>query len=427
MEFLIRLWPLIKLLLAFAVMLIGIRFKFGLWRSILAGSLALALLFGMGFTGWARFGLPGAVQEKSLLLSAVVGVIMVLSDLMAISGQAERMMNALRGYLNRPTLRLVFFPALIGLLPMPGGAVFSAPMVRSASQGLAVREEDRAVINYWFRHIWEMCWPLYPGILMASVLAQVSIAELLSWIWPGTVASLTLGWFFLLRPLKLENARTEAETKNARRAGPAFRESLPILTAIIGSLVLEWISGLLFPDWPMEFGVLAGLVAAVLVCAVQNRVTPRRILALLGKKHLLSMLCIILAIFVFQETLLASGVIKQLAQLAGGEAALLTSAILLPFLTALVSGITLAYVGASFPLLIGMLHQLGMSDQMMPYVTLGMFSGFAGVLLSPLHVCFLLTCQYFKVGLGPCWRMVLRPASGVILFGAVYVLALMNF
>jgi hypothetical protein len=68
-----------------------------------------------------------------------------------------------------------------------------------------------------------------------------------------------------------------------------------------------------------------------------------------------------------------------------------------------------------------------MSDQMMPYVTLGMFSGFAGVLLSPLHVCFLLTCQYFKVGLGPCWRMVLRPASGVILFGAVYVLALMNF
>jgi hypothetical protein len=62
----------------------------------------------------------------------------------------------------------------------------------------------------------------------------------------------------------------------------------------------------------------------------------------------------------------------------------------------------------------------------MPYVTLAMFSGFAGVLLSPLHVCFLLSCQYFKVNLGVCWRMVLRPAGGLILFGAAYVLVLMN-
>jgi hypothetical protein len=390
------------------------------------GSLLLALLFGLGFTGWARFGLPGALQEKSLLLSGVVGVIMVLSDLMAISGQAERMMEALRGYLKQPTLRLAFFPALIGLLPMPGGAVFSAPMVRSASQGLAVQEKDRAVINYWFRHIWEMCWPLYPGIILAAALAQIPIAKLLSWIWPGTIVALSLGWFFLIRPLKLPQAKAEAETNKTRRAGPAFRESLPILTAIVGSLALEWASSVFFPDWPMEFGVLAGLLAAVLVCAVQNRVTPRRILPLLYKKHLLSMLCIILAIFVFQETLLASGVIKQLAQLAGGEAALLTSAILLPFLTALVSGITLAYVGASFPLLIGILQQLGMAEHLMPYVTLAMFSGFAGVLLSPLHVCFLLSCQYFKVNLGVCWRMVLRPAGGLILFGAAYVLVLMN-
>ncbi len=423
MDWVIRFLPLIKLAGVFAVMLTAIRLRLGLWLSILLGSLLLALAFGMAPRAWIEVAAAGAVQEKSLLLAGVVGLIMALSDLMEMSGQGERMMAALRGYLNAPRLRLVFFPALIGLLPMPGGAVFSAPMVRSASSDMDVEEADRAVINYWFRHVWEMCWPLYPGILLAASLARVPVYELLSWLWPGTAAAIVLGWFFLLRPLKPQGRSAKAPGAQ-RRAGPALRESLPILTAIVGSLLLEWAVGLLFPDLPMELGVLAGLLAAVAVCAVQNRVGPGRILGLLGRKHLYSMLLIILAIFVFKETLMAAGAIQELAGLAGGEAALLAAAVLLPLLTGLVAGITIAFVGASLPLLIGMLEQMQMTGQLMPYVVLAMFAGFAGVMASPMHACFLLSCQYFNVDLTPCWRRVLWPAGFFALFGAVYAVAL---
>ncbi len=424
MDWVIRFLPLIKLAGVFAVMLTAIRLRLGLWLSILLGSLLLALAFGMAPLAWIQVGAAGAVQEKSLLLAGVVGLIMALSDLMEMSGQGERMMAALRGYLNAPRLRLVFFPALIGLLPMPGGAVFSAPMVRSASSDMDVEEADRAVINYWFRHVWEMCWPLYPGILLAAALMRVPVAELLAWLWPGTVAAILLGWFFLLRPLKLQGEARPDIPVPGRRHGRAVVESLPILTAIAGSLLLEWAVGRLFPDLPMELGVLAGLLAAVAVCAVQNRVSPGRMLGLLGRKHLYSMLLIILAIFVFKETLMAAGAVQELAGLAGGEAALLAAAVLLPLLTGLVAGITIAFVGASFPLLIGMLEQLGMTGQLMPYATLAMFSGFSGVMASPMHACFLLSCQYFKVELGPCWRRVLWPAGFFALFGAVYSVAL---
>jgi hypothetical protein len=424
MELLARFLPLIKIGLVFAAMLAGIRLRLGLWLSILAGSLLLALLFGMSLGEWALRGAAGAVQEKALLLAGIVGLIMVLSELMETSGQAERMMEALRGYLQRPRLRLVFFPALIGLLPMPGGAVFSAPMVRSASRDLAVSDEDRSVINYWFRHVWEMCWPLYPGILLASALAGVPVAELLAWLCPGTLAAIALGWFFLLRPLKPTIAAS-AEAAPDCRAWPALRESSPILTAIAGSLLLEGAMNSFLPAWPMELGVLAGLLAAVVVCAVQNRLVPRRILPLLARKHLYSMLLIIVVIFVFKETLGASGAVDELSRAAGAGTALLAAAVLLPLLTGLVAGITIAFVGASFPLLMGMLEQLGMSGQMAPYVVLAMFAGFSGVMASPLHACFLLSCQYFKVELGPCWRRVLRPAAGLAVFGGAYALVLM--
>ena len=57
---------------------------------------------------------------------------------------------------------------LIGLLPMIGGAMFSAPMVEEASQGLNVSRERKTFVNYWFRHSLETIFPLYPSLVLAA-------------------------------------------------------------------------------------------------------------------------------------------------------------------------------------------------------------------------------------------------------------------
>ena len=46
-------------------------------------------------------------------------------------------------------------PMLIGMLPSLGGAYFSAPMVKEATSGIHMSQEEKAFINYWFRHPWE--------------------------------------------------------------------------------------------------------------------------------------------------------------------------------------------------------------------------------------------------------------------------------
>ncbi|MFW2368000.1 MAG: DUF401 family protein [Desulforhopalus sp.] len=76
--------------------------------------------------------------------------------------------------------------------------------------------------------------------------------------------------------------------------------------------------------------------------------------------------------------------------------------------------INVAFVGATFPPLITLLRSLGLEDQLVHYLILASFTGFNGVLISPIHICFVLTCDYFKTDLiAVCRRLVATPAVSV--------------
>ncbi|MEW5772818.1 MAG: DUF401 family protein [Thermodesulfobacteriota bacterium] len=414
--------PLLKVALAFVLMLAGIRFRLGLWQSILAGSLALGLLFGLPLAGWLAAAAAGVTSDKALLLGSLVGLIMVLSECMEKTGQAGRLMEALSGFLRSPRLRLVFFPALIGLLPMPGGAVFSAPMLKGASAHMDLDDRERVLLNYWFRHVWEMSWPLYPGILLASSLSGYPLSALVGALMPGALLFMALGWIFYLRPgvLNLSRLGPPPPPPPAGAGRLALREGLPLLLATGGSMAVEGVLALAGPGLPFEAGVILGLGAAILACALQNRKAAGRALSSLNFRHLATMVLVVAAIFAFKEVLARAGVVEELSRLAGGAAALFACAVFLPLAMGFVSGITVAYVGSAFPLLLGLLDQAGLREAALPYLVLGMFSGLTGIMASPIHICFILTCQYFRVPLGAAWPRLALPCALFLAGGAAY-------
>jgi len=422
MNLLLSYLPLGKVALAFALMLAGIRFRLGLWQSILGGSLVLGLIFGLSPAGWLAATGEGVASEKAILLGSLVGLIMVLSDCMEKTGQAGRLMEELTGFLRSPRLRLVFFPALIGLLPMPGGAVFSAPMLKGASAHMALDNRERVLLNYWFRHIWELSWPLYPGILLVSSLSGYPLSTLVVALLPGTLLFMGLGWFFYLRPgvLDLSRLGPPPPPPPAGAGRRALREGLPLLLATAGSMGVEGILAVLDTGLPFEVGVLLGLAAAIAACLVQNRAAAGRALRGLNFRHMLNMVLVVAAIFAFKEVLARAGVVDELSRLAGGGAALFACAVFLPMTMGFVSGITVAYAGASLPLLLGLLDQTGMRDAALPYVVLTMFSGLTGVMASPIHICFILTCQYFGVRLADAWTRLALPCALFLAGGTAY-------
>jgi uncharacterized protein len=425
MNLIITLLPLLKVALAFGLMLLGIRLRLRLWLAILAGGLALGLLFGMPLADWPGAALRGVLQAQSLRLAGILGLILTLSECLEKTGQAKRLMDSLAGRLRNPRLRLAFFPVLLGLLPMPGGAVFSAPMVRGMSRDLPIAEQDRALVNYWFRHIWELAWPLYPGLILASSLAGLPIYRLAGTMFMAPALMAGLGWLFILRPGVLPlPPQPAAATAPGAPLGAILREALPLLTVIAGAVGFEALIAAM--DWDLDFevGIMLALGLALATCAAQNRKGFGAALRSLSFGHLGDMLLVVAAIFAFKETLESAGVVGELAQVAGGGAALMAATLLLPLLMGMISGINVAFVGSTFPLILALLGQLGMGAQTLPYVVLGMYAGFTGVMISPIHICFILTCQYFDTPLPAAWRRIAAPCLIFLGFGVLHFLLL---
>ena len=51
-------------------------------------------------------------------------------------------------------------------------------MVGEAAAGLAIKPDQKAFINYWYRHIWEYVSPLYPGIILLAGLTHLPFQRL---------------------------------------------------------------------------------------------------------------------------------------------------------------------------------------------------------------------------------------------------------
>ncbi len=410
--------PLAKILFVFVAMLAGIKFRLGIGPSILGGSVLAAFLFGIPAGQWIIIVGKTLLDFKLILLALIVILIMILSRIMENTGQNKRLMMELSGLLRWPRFRLAFFPALIGLLPMPGGAVFSAPMVKSAADDQDLGDKDKILINYWFRHIWELIWPLYPGLILTAHLSGIPLVKLLSYTWPGLVICLILGWVFYLLPLKTRLSEDKNKI-NKFQPGMVFQESLPLIIAIFGSLSLEALVWSFSTSLDPETGLVAGLFLAIVICSRQNRVSAMQALTFLKEKHLWRMVLVILAIFVFKGTLDEGGIIGEISGSITGPFALLAATAILPMLVGLISGITIAFVGATFPLILGILDQLGIQGKI-PYVVLGLFAGFAGVMVSPIHICFLLTCEFFHTNVARVWPRLFLPCLILFLSGLGY-------
>lgn len=418
--------PLGKVFFAFGVMLAGLRFRQPLWLSVFAGGLVLGLMFHMPLPQLAKVAALALFQRETVFLVLILALILFLSEVLEKSGQTKRLMQAATGFLADPKLRLAFFPALVGFLPMPGGAVFSAPLVRDMADGLGLQRRDTALVNYWFRHLWELCWPLYPGIILTSSLSGVPLARLIIYTSPCILLCVILGWWFIMRPAvaHLKGAQPQSDTPRDVRA--ALWHGLPMLIAICCGLGFEMAMTVLAPGMPFEFGIMAALLLAIICALIQNRVGPGFVAGVLTDRELYRLIALVVSVLVFKEVLEASGAVKQLAHVASDPSALFALTLCLPLLVGLISGISVAFVGATFPIILGVLHNIGAADQVLPYLTLGLFAGFTGVMVSPLHVCFIMSCQFFGVDLAPTWRRLLLPCGLLLASGIVWFFVLLR-
>lgn len=410
---------IIRILMVFVLILLVIKRKWDLGHAFVLGALSLGILFAMGPLAIAASAFASMLHPKTLSLTIVVSLILVLSHSLEKTGQMARMLEAYKGLVHWPKLNLVVFPALIGLLPMPGGAIFSAPMVKTIGQTHRLSPATLSYINYWYRHIWEYWWPLYPGILLTTALADIDLWHLVFYTLPITGIAIAAGYW------PLRGTVISVDDGRCRAVGPFIRELAPILIVIVGGLGLGELLFAVLPAGSRSLAKEVGLIAALCIGIewvwYVNRMPARNRWAIVIQPALLKMIYLVTAILIFKGILEDSGAVQQVSQeILDWQIPLVAVAVILPFIVGGVGGITIAFVGTTFPILISLIHTMGQSHLMLPYLALSLVSGFSGVLLSPLHLCLLLSNAYFETSLMPVYRQMIVPLAALLGGGCLY-------
>ncbi len=420
--------PLFKILLVFAGLLTLTRFKVHLGAALTLGGTALGLWAGRGAMQTAQDLLHAFALPELWLLLVITALIFEYGRHLSAERNARVIMGAARNWGGRhaQAISLMTLPAAIGLVPMPGGALFSAPLVEQSAPGAQWDPAWKASINYWFRHTWEYWWPLFPVVIVTLSIFELEIWQFILMQLPLSLATLIGGYALLIRPRVKAPTRREAPVQ--AEPGRGWFIVLPLFLVIACTLTLPAVLSLAIPEMALQtrkllamlIGISLGLIPILRDSGPNAHAT---FLRTLGQRNVLSLLATVGGVILFKSMLEQSGLLP----LAGNE--LLESGIppilivaFLPLVAGLVTGIAIGFAGITFPLLAGLASShTGLAPA--STLLLGFAFGYAGMMLSPVHLCFVLSRGYFSAPLGAMYRHLIPcTVIPVITAIAMYVL-----
>ena len=148
---------MLKILIVLALLIFLVWKKFDLGLSILSSSVLFGILFSMPFESFFKV-IPDVIfSYETIQLGGAMILVLIFNDLWKESGQLNLVINKIEHVFQDSRITMAMLPAIMGLMPIMGGAYLSAPLVDQSSAKLNLKNEHKAFINFWFRHIWESC------------------------------------------------------------------------------------------------------------------------------------------------------------------------------------------------------------------------------------------------------------------------------
>jgi hypothetical protein len=386
---------IIKLLTVIAVIILLIKKKWNLEYVILLASLLVGVFFNLSPIQIGNNFVLALIDPDTLKLIGIIVLVYFLSGVLRKVESLRALVDSLQGLVKDYRLILAFIPALLGLIPVPAGAMFSAPMVKEVGGRVGLTPEEETFVNYWFRHIWEFVWPLFPAIILFTGLLKVEIQEVILVQIPLTIATVIVGFVW-----EYKNLRKDTTFINKKdilfNLKKLFFGVWPILLIVI--LVLGTKTDLLF-----------SLVIVILSLIFLNmkKLSLKMLKEIVINDIDLSVVILIASIMIFKRILQVSGGIEIIpeafAKLGVHPFIVLFS---IPFFIGMLTGLTPAAVGIGLPVLLPIIVQ---GEPNLYYAMLTFTGAFVGVMSSPMHLCLSVTKNYFKADTGKIYKMLILP------------------
>ena len=372
--------------------------KYELGVILTLGAVGFAILAGVDILQ----SLINVLTDPSILsLIIIMTLIPILGGIMEESGLMIEMIQKMR--ISRKS-SLMMIPALFGLLPVPGGALMSAPIVQQIDT-----EEDpnkKVAINVWYRHMLIMIYPLSSSLIIASILTNINLYILVLGLLPGLIVMWLIGYITLVKNISPFPEQGERDLKRA------FHNLLPILIAPI----IDFIGRTIFNIPVPELFLLGGLVLSIWLALRFGEMKFSSVKTISKKMRIWRFPLIIFSMFMFLEVFILSGAPEEIASvnlsvflliLIGFFLGFATGRIQLP-ISILIPIYIAQFVGITMPLL----------DFIFIYT-----ASFLGYLLTPIHPCVAYSTEYFETNFIKAVKILGKPIliSFVLLIGLYWL------
>ena len=416
---------LLGVILAFIIIIILIRKKLNFGVSLFIGSLIIGV-FSLQYISpidILKVIIEATIysfEKKQIMtdtveLALLMTLIFVLAKSMQETGAITRLIESLRSFFYKGgTLSVI--PAIYGLMPVPGGALFSAPLVDKEGDKYKLQKDQKNFLNIWFRHVW---FPVYPissaMILICSIkFSNVPIYMLILADFPAFIGIILIGFFYLKHFTK---------KKIHPRIIPV--KDYPGLIYILPPII-----PLLF--YPIKYiGLsetrcfLLGVSASLLLLYFLVRIDRKAYLTIIKKSLTWNLALAIFGIMILREMINISQMhlfIKEIMDSLAFPPLLII--ILIPFLLGLLTGYNLGAIALSYPLVVSFFSFTGI--HLVGLTSIIFMSSLIGYLISPIHLCNVLSSEYLKTDTTRMYKMFIPAAFTLLLIQTLFVIIIFS-
>ena len=384
--------PLIGALIAFSLALLLVLRKVNIGLALVLGALVLSL-FSLTPRGILDTLIAAVSDRATLELATTVGIVIILCFIYEESGMMRQMMESLEHLIADRRIIAALTPAVFGLFNVLGGALFSAPFVESEGNRLGLNSEQKAYVNLWFRHVLFFIYPLDTALVTASYLSGFTIASILLYQLPIFLVALAVGYLTVIRPVKRDHGPVDRSRHWVKKL---FVSSSPISVAVLLTLGC---------GVPIYLSVLAALTVLLAVSTPGPQVLGR----VLRKRLIPEMIATAFGVMIFRHFIDASHAFESVSLMVGdGTVAPILLSTLIPGAIGFLLGFPAGAIALSVPLMESMYT---LTPVMVALIYTSMYVGHNP---SPIHLCFAVTCQYFKTRISRLYRLLLPALLAVL-------------
>ncbi|MDH7564052.1 MAG: DUF401 family protein [Candidatus Bathyarchaeota archaeon] len=394
--------PLAALVVSFCVLAVLIYKRVNLGVTLNVTALLLAFLVFDPQQVWEVLQTTVANAQTQSIVLASFGI-MLLSMLYKETGTIDALSRSLSSIVKNSKLIVSAIPAVIGLLPVGGGALMSAPLVETEAEKLGLKEDKKTYVNLWFRHTIFPVYPINTVLIVIAGLTGLSVTSLIIRQIPVVAVMVIVGYLIGLRKTPTAPQKTPDKTDHLSETRQLAITFSPILATIVAVVILN-----------IDVSIASFIGTAVLLMLARPK--PATIVKPLRNWTIWGVTLAAFGAFLLKTTTETMGISQLFSTLiSNGNVDSLLLLIAIPAFLSAITGSVSGGAAISIAMLAGLFSYTPTS------VSLLYISGYFGYIVAPTHLCLVLTAEYFKCSLGRLYKYlipstIISLAAGILVF-----------